>query len=43
MVFGDSFHKKILQAIYTVNAKTSSLDADVIIELINSVVELNKA
>lgn len=36
MVFGDSLRKNILEAIFNVNVKTSSLDAEVITELILS-------
>ncbi|MET3690012.1 DNA-binding transcriptional MocR family regulator [Priestia megaterium] len=36
MVYGDTFRKKILQAIFSINVKTSSLDAEVITELILS-------
>jgi DNA-binding transcriptional MocR family regulator len=36
MVYGDAFRKKILQAIFNINVKTSSLDAEVITELILS-------
>ncbi|WP_185907886.1 hypothetical protein [Psychrobacillus soli] len=36
MVYSDAFHHKILQSIYTNNVKTSSLDAEVITELILS-------
>ncbi|WP_050183737.1 PLP-dependent aminotransferase family protein [Domibacillus robiginosus] len=36
MVYGDPLRKKILQAIFNVNVKTSSLDAEVVTELILS-------
>jgi DNA-binding transcriptional MocR family regulator len=36
MVYGETFHDKILQSIFTTNVKTSSLDAEVITELILS-------
>ncbi|WP_273485028.1 PLP-dependent aminotransferase family protein [Desulforamulus ruminis] len=36
MVFGDAFQKKISQAIFMINVKTSSLDAEIITELILS-------
>lgn len=36
IVFGDPFRQKILQAIFNVNVKTSSLDAEVVTELILS-------
>lgn len=34
MVYGDAFHKKIMRAIFNINVKTSSLDAEVVTELI---------
>ncbi|SDZ28854.1 DNA-binding transcriptional regulator, MocR family, contains an aminotransferase domain [Evansella caseinilytica] len=34
MVYGEVFHEKMLQSIFTTNVKTSSLDAEVITELI---------
>jgi DNA-binding transcriptional MocR family regulator len=36
MVFGEALRKKILQAIFNINVKTSSLDAEIITELILS-------
>lgn len=36
MVFGEAMHKKILRAIFNINVKTSSLDAEIITELILS-------
>jgi DNA-binding transcriptional MocR family regulator len=36
MVYGDALCEKILQAIFNINVKTSSLDAEVITELILS-------
>lgn len=36
MVYGDAFRKNMLQSIFNVNVKTSSLDAEVITELILS-------
>lgn len=36
MVFSEALHKKILQAIFNINVKTSSLDAEIITELILS-------
>ncbi|AKG37641.1 aminotransferase-like domain-containing protein [Paenibacillus durus] len=36
MVFGDSFRERILKAVFNVNVKTSSLDAEIITELILS-------
>ncbi|MDQ0201343.1 DNA-binding transcriptional MocR family regulator [Neobacillus ginsengisoli] len=36
MVYGDALREKILQAIFNINVKTSSLDAEVITELILS-------
>lgn len=36
IVFGDPFRQKILQAIFNINVKTSSLDAEVVTELILS-------
>ncbi|MEH6946533.1 hypothetical protein V7068_05560 [Bacillus sp. JJ634] len=36
MVYGDAFRNRILQSIFTINIKTSSLDAAVITELILS-------
>lgn len=36
MVYGDAFRKKILQAMFNINVKTSSLEAEIITELILS-------
>ncbi|MGG3181399.1 PLP-dependent aminotransferase family protein [Priestia megaterium] len=36
IVYGDAFREKILQAIFNINVKTSSLDAEIITELILS-------
>jgi DNA-binding transcriptional MocR family regulator len=36
MVYGDSFREKILRAIFNINVKTSSLDTEIITELILS-------
>lgn len=36
MVYGDAFREKILQAIFNINVKTSSLEAEIIAELILS-------
>lgn len=36
MVFGDAFQEKIMRAIFNINVKTSSLDAEIITELILS-------
>ncbi|MGG0481550.1 PLP-dependent aminotransferase family protein [Priestia megaterium] len=36
LVYGDAFKEKILQAIFNINVKTSSLDAEIITELILS-------
>ncbi|NRD79814.1 PLP-dependent aminotransferase family protein [Bacillus sp. BRMEA1] len=36
MVYGDALHEKILRAIFNINVKTSSLDAEVVTELILS-------
>jgi DNA-binding transcriptional MocR family regulator len=36
MVYGDAFRTKILQAMFNINVKTSSLDAEIITELILS-------
>ena len=36
MVFGDALREKVLHAIFNINVKTSSLDAEVITELILS-------
>lgn len=36
MVYGDAFRKKVLQSIFNINVKTSSLDAEIITELILS-------
>jgi hypothetical protein len=36
MVYRDALREKILQAIFNINVKTSSLDAEVITELILS-------
>ncbi|MFE5324547.1 PLP-dependent aminotransferase family protein [Paenibacillus sp. NPDC056579] len=36
MVFGDAFKEKILKAIFNINVKTSSLDAEIVTELIQS-------